>query len=151
MTKTRDIVSGIALVLLSAFLYYNTLGGGIILFEDDIDPMIYPRVISVMLGCLGAIIAISAALRQHWPPSKDIRIFTPRTIGISLVLVVYAAVFTYVGFAISSVAAGCSIAWIMGWRKPVSLLLVNCLATGLIWLLFVKGLRIILPAGKLFG
>ena len=148
MTGNRDFISGIALIIVSAVLFSQTLGGGIILFEDDIDPMIYPRVITVMLGILGAVISLRGLRRGAGAP--DMPVFTRRTVGVAVVLLVYAAVFNRLGFALSSVFAGCSVAFIMGWRRPLPLAAVNIVAVALIWALFVKGLRIPLPTGTLF-
>ncbi len=148
MIGNRDFVSGIALIILSGILFSQTLGGGIILFEDDIDPMIYPRVLTVMLAVLGGLVSFRGLRAGVTPP--DIPVFTRRTVGVALVLLIYAGVFNSLGFALSSVFAGCSVAFIMGWRRPVPLLAVNIIAVALIWVLFVKGLRIPLPTGTLF-
>ena len=148
MTGNRDFISGIALIIVSAVLFSQTLGGGIILFEDDIDPMIYPSVITVMLGILGAVISLRGLRRGAGAP--DMPVFTRRPVGVEIILLVYAAVFNSLGFALSSVFAGCSVAFIMGWRRPLPLAAVNIVAVALIWALFVKGLRIPLPTGTLF-
>ena len=148
MTGNRDFISGIALIIVSAVLFSQTLGGGIILFEDDIDPMIYPRVITVMLGILVAVISLRGLRRGAGAP--DMPVFTRRTVGVAVVLLVHAAVIHSLGFALSSVFAGCSVAFIMGWRRPLPLAAVNIVAVALIWALFVKGLRIPLPTGTLF-
>lgn len=152
MTGNRDFISGIALIIVSAVLFSQTLGGGIILFEDDIDPMIYPRVITVMLGILGAVISLRGLRRGAGggAGAPDMPVFTRRTVGIAVVLLVYAGVFNSLGFALSSIFAGCSVAFIMGWRRPIPLAAVNIVAVALIWALFVKGLRIPLPTGTLF-
>lgn len=148
MTGNRDFISGIALIIVSAVLFSQTLGGGIVLFEDDIDPMIYPRVITVMLAILGAVISIRGLRRGGGAP--DMPVFTRRTVGVAVVLLAYAAVFNSLGFALSGIFAGCSVAFIMGWRRPIPLAVVNIVAVALIWALFVKGLRIPLPTGTLF-
>lgn len=148
MKISRDFLYGLGIIVAAAFLYTQTLQGGKILFEGDIDPMLYPRVLLALLGGMGAIVAIQGLLRAE--PKIEIPIFTFRTITVSLILIAYAAAFKYVGFVITSFLGGCAIALTMGWRKPLILILCMGIATAAIWLLFNKALHILLPVGSLF-
>lgn len=148
MKISRNFLYGLGIIAAAAFLYTQTLQGGKVLFEGDIDPMIYPRFILAILGCMGAIVAIQGLVRPG--PKIEIPIFTFRTITVSLIFIAYAAVFKYVGFVMTSFLGGCAIALTMGWRKPLTLLITMGLATAAIWLLFNKALHILLPAGSLF-
>lgn len=148
MKISRNLIYGLGIIAAAAFLYTQTLQGGKVLFEGDIDPMIYPRIILLILGCMGAIVAIQGLLNPG--PKIAVSIFTFRTITVSLIFICYAAVFKYVGFVITSFLGGCAIALTMGWRKPLVLILTMCAATAAIWLLFNKALHILLPTGILF-
>lgn len=149
MRDDRDFFSGMAVAALGALLVWQTTGRGIILFEDDIDPMLYPRIIAAILCGIGLLVAGRALVRRI-PAAADIPLFTRRTVGISVVLLLYAGFFPLVGFAVSSFLAGCAVAMLMGWRRPLSLVVVNIAAVACLWLLFTKGLRIALPGGTLF-
>lgn len=150
MRDNRDFLSGMAVAALGALLVWQTTGHGIILFEDDIDPMLYPRIIASILCGIGLLVAGRALVRRIPATADDIPLFTRRTVGISAVLLLYAGLFPLVGFAVSSFLAGCAVALIMGWRRPLSLVVVNIAAVVCLWFLFTRGLRIALPGGTLF-
>lgn len=144
----RDITSGVVLLIISGILYSQTMETGKIIFEDDIDPMLYPKILLVLLGVLSVVIIIKA-LRT--PARINLMpVFTGRTLSASAMLLFYAFSFKYLGFAVSSFVSAGAIAWIMGWRKPLSLLISIAVAVFMIWALFEKGLHIVLPAGSLF-
>ena len=147
--KKQDVISGVLLVALSALLYTQTAtSSGDIMFEDDIDPMKYPRMLVYLLGLLGLLLAgRGLALKEV---VSEIPIFSRRTMGIMAVLLIYAAIFTTVGFFVSSLLASFAVAFIMGWRRLPVLALSCLLAVVAIWLLFTYILRIPLPVGTLF-
>ncbi len=146
--KKQDVISGALLVALSVLLYTQTSSSGDLMFEDDIDPMKYPRMLVYLLGFLGLLLAGRGLMLKEVP--SEIPIFSRRTLGIMAVLVVYAAIFTTVGFFVSSALAGFAVAFIMGWRKLVVLAASSVFSVVVIWLLFTYILRIPLPVGTLF-
>ena len=94
--KKQDVISGVLLMGLSAVLYTQTLvDPSEIMFEDDIDPMKYPRLLILLLAFLGALLAGRGLCLA--PVVSAVPIFSRRTLGIMAVLLVYAAVFTTVG------------------------------------------------------
>lgn len=146
--KKQDVISGALLVALSVLLYTQTSSSGDLMFEDDIDPMKYPRMLVLILGALGLILAGKGLMLKE--VVSDVPIFSRRTVGIMAVLVAYAAVFTTVGFFVSSAVAGFAVAFIMGWRR-LGVLAASCVfSVVVIWLLFTYILRIPLPVGTLF-
>ncbi len=146
--KTRDVACGICLVCLSGVLWMQTFPqeGGIS-FDDDIDPMLYPKILIGVLAALGAMIAARGFFAEQ---GKASFVFTKRTAGVSLVLAAYAALFTTLGFFLSSLLGGAGIAFIFGWRKPFSLAAVMLGSSAAIWVLFTHILRIPLPSGIFF-
>ena len=147
--KKEDVISGVLLMGLSAVLYTQTLvDPSEIMFEDDIDPMKYPRLLILILAILGALLALRGLKLEKVVSS--VPIFSRRTLGIMAVMLVYAAIFTTVGFFVSSFIAGFAVAFIMGWRRLPILAAVCGLSVVVIWLLFTYLLRIPLPVGTLF-
>lgn len=147
--KKQDVISGVLLMGLSAVLYTQTLvDPSEIMFEDDIDPMKYPRLLILLLAFLGALLAGKGLCLA--PVVSSIPIFSRRTMGIMAVLLLYAAVFTTVGFFVSSFVAAFAVAFIMGWRRLPLLAAICALSMVVIWLLFTYILRIPLPTGTLF-
>jgi len=56
--KKQDVVSGTLLIALSVLLYTQTVApSDAVIFEDDIDPMKYPRLLVLILGLLGVVLA----------------------------------------------------------------------------------------------
>lgn len=146
--KTRDVVGGAVLMAVSAVLFTQLTGVEEVVFEDDIDPMQYPRYLVVLLALMGALLAgRGLTLREE---AGDIPIFSRRTFGIMAVLLAYAVIFTSAGFVISSFLAGSAVALIMGWRRLPLLVALYALAVAAIWVLFIHILRIPLPMGALF-
>ena len=147
--KKEDVISGVLLMGLSAVLYTQTLvDPSEIMFEDDIDPMKYPRMLIALLALLGAVLA-GKGLRLAGTVSA-VPIFSRRTLSVMAVLFLYAAVFTTVGFFVSSFAAAFAVAFIMGWRRIPALIAVCGFSMVVIWLLFTYILRIPLTVGTLF-
>lgn len=147
--KKDDVISGVLLMGLSGVLYMQTLvDPSEIMFEDDIDPMKYPRLLILLLAFLGAVLA-GKGLRLA-PVVSAVPVFSRRTLGVMAVLLLYAAVFTTVGFFVSSFIAAFAVSFIMGWRRLPVLAAVCGLSMVVIWLLFTYILRIPLPAGTLF-
>lgn len=147
----RDVASGLALLGLGALLFSQTfVEGSEIVFEDDVDPMQYPRLLTILLMGLGLFIAGKGLAGKGTGDKGDFPVFTRRTLGVMLVLLAYGLSFTSLGFFISSAVAFFVLAVIMGWRRLPTLALV-CLATmTFIWFLYTWILRIPLPSGSIF-
>ncbi len=147
--KKQDVISGALLVALSALLYTQTsTPSSDMMFEDDIDPMKYPRMLVYLLGVLGLMLAGKGLILKE--VVSEIPIFSRRTVGIIAVLLIYAGIFTTVGFFVSSLLASFAVAFIMGWRRLFVLAASCVMAVVVIWLLFTYILRIPLPVGTLF-
>lgn len=147
--KKQDVVSGTLLIALSVLLYTQTVApSDAVIFEDDIDPMKYPRLLVLTLGLLGVVLAGKGLMLRD--AEQGIPVFSLRTLGVMAVLLVYAAIFTTAGFFLSSFIAGVAVAFIMGWHRFPILAVSFVLSLAVIWLLFTYVLRIPLPAGTLF-
>lgn len=148
--RKNDVACGLVLAGIAGVLWTQTIpeAGGVA-FQDDVDPLLYPRIIIALLGILGLALAFRGGFAKDGGSGQG-AIFTRRTIGISACLACYAAVFTTLGFFLSSLFGGASVAWMFGWRKPVSLMAVALGSVAVIWFLFTKVLRIPLPSGIFF-
>ncbi len=147
--KKQDVISGILCVGLSLILYTQTFtSDAVIVFEDNINPMQYPRALIALLAFLGSILTIRGLLQKE--DKTDIPIFSRRTLGIMVLLLVYAAIFNATGFFVSSVIACFGVSVVMGWRRLGILFAACIVALILIWALYTYILRIPLPTGTLF-
>lgn len=147
--STINLTAGAGLVALSLVLLTQvplSTGGGF--STDDIDPMLYPRVlIFLLLGC-GLVIAFlpsSSACAQ----GDGIPFFTWRTFASAGAIVAYSLLVNILGFMTASFLASVALAAIMGWHKWFNLLWINAVGMVVFWLLFRHVLKIVLPAGCL--
>ena len=147
--STINLAAGAGLVALSLVLLTQVpLSTGPSYGTEDIDPMLYPRVLLyALLGC-GAIIALlpsASACSQ----GDGIPFATWRTFSSAAVIVAYALLVNVAGFMTASFLASTALALIMGWRQWLTLLWINLAGMVVFWLLFRHVLKIVLPSGCL--
>ena len=147
--STTNLATGAGLVTLSLLLLTQVpLSTGPSFGAEDIDPMLYPRIlIYALLGC-GLMIALlpsSGACAQN----SGMSFISLRSLLTSGVIVAYALLVDVLGFMTASLLASMSLAVVMGWRKWPSLIAINLVGMVLFWLLFRHVLKIVLPLGCL--
>ncbi|WP_027187903.1 tripartite tricarboxylate transporter TctB family protein [Desulfovibrio cuneatus] len=140
----RNMLSGFSIVLVALILYSQTLSMGDAFLTEGIHPMDYPRVLIGLLAVLGFIIAFKPSA-SACSTGEHIAPITSRTPLMLLALSLYALLFVYVGFYVSSVVGASCCALVMGWKRCGLLLLVNLVGVACIWLLFTYALKIPLP------
>ncbi len=147
--NTRDVTSGALFLGLSVIFYTQTLTSPEeSIYISEVDPMLYPRALVLLMGAMGAWLGIRGLLAK--PVDGDFPVFTKRTVGIAIILLLYAALFNTLGFFITSVLACYGIACVMGYRKFLFLGFFCVLAVVLVWFMYIYILRIPLPVGTLF-
>ncbi len=152
----RDLLSGVALVLLAAGYYAASQSILVSSLEDDFGPRGLPNILASALACIGLLLAARgawAATRQHAAPTpsrgapdhRPLRALGLLAIGFSYILLV-----DTLGYAVTIVLLLAGVAAYEGARLTLRLAAV-ALGGGLfLWLLFVKLLGVAQPAGLLF-
>ena len=145
MTLTkRNMLSGFSITLVALVLYTQTHGMGDAFLTEGIHPMDYPRALIGLLAILGLIIAFKPSA-SACSTGENTAPITSRTPLMLLALSLYALLFVYAGFYVSSVIGASCCALVMGWKRYGLLLLVNVVGIACIWLLFTYALKIPLP------
>ena len=131
----RDGVSGAGLVLLSVFYFFAARGlpSG----RDEPGPVFFPTLLSGVLLVLGLVILV-----RGWRSSGgEARTRSLWVIGIT---VLYALVFSSIGFAVATVLYGGAVALVLG-RRGWGVLVFSVAATASIYFIFGLGLGVPLP------
>lgn len=163
MTKAKkDLFSGIFLVLFAAALLIGsfTIKSKV---EMAVGPDFIPKIVSTLLLVLGAVITFQGyiAVRANKNTKQDEQSDENEkgksekwksAIATMVLMVVYAAVISSVGFLISTTIYAFLQMLLLApkeKRNPVKFLIISVISTVVIYLAFTKGFKLMLPAGIL--
>ena len=163
MTKAKkDLFSGIFLVLFAAALLIGsfTIKSKV---EMAVGPDFIPKIVSTLLLVLGAVITFQGyrAVRANKNTKQDEQSDENEkgksekwksAIATMVLMVVYAAVISSVGFLISTAIYAFLQMLLLApkeKRNPVKFLIISVISTVVIYLAFTKGFKLMLPAGIL--
>lgn len=147
--RVQEICFSGTLFLIGALLMHHTYQSGYASMAQDLNVglMFFPRlVLGIWLFCTG-IMTIGAVGRQaeHRP------FLWGRVLGGLGVLIFFVATLNTLGFALAGLVCFCGLGWIIGYKRPVRLLIIGAVYVVLVQLLFEKALQCYLPACKLLG
>jgi len=150
----RDVVSGALLLLLSIGYLLNAraLPPG----RGEPGPAFLPTTIAVLLSLVAFTILVGGAIRARSAMAAGVAVdgaastggarwFAPFTA--ILLTIAYAVAFIPLGFWMSTLLYTLAITWIFQRKRPLQLLIVPLVSTGIIYLLFRVVLGARLPVG----
>ncbi|MCK0746290.1 tripartite tricarboxylate transporter TctB family protein [Chromohalobacter nigrandesensis] len=142
MKLAADRLLGIVLIGLAAFVAVQAINLEVPFSYDPVGPKAFPLGLAILLAALASVLVVKPGTNEAWPG---------RQLGMKLLLVlatllVYALLFTKLGFIITSLLAVTSLARIFGtsWGKA---LLTGVLMAVVSYFLFAHALGISLPSG----
>lgn len=142
MKLAADRLLGIVLIGLAAFVAVQAMQLEVPFSYDPVGPRAFPLGLAIILAVLSCVLIVKPGSNEAWPG---------RQLGMKLLLVlatllVYALLFTKLGFIITSLLAVTSLARIFGaaWGKA---LLTGALMAVVSYFLFAHALGISLPSG----
>jgi len=142
MRIAADRLLGFALIGLAAFAAIHAWQLQIPFSYEPVGPKAFPIALSIILALLASVLIFRPGENGHWP-NKALALKLIKVLG---VLVVYASLFTQLGFIVTTFFAVLALSRLFGatWKKALitSFLMVLCS-----YLLFTQALGISLPDG----
>jgi hypothetical protein len=147
MRLNKDVICGLAITGVGITLYVEVTRSVGKLGYDVLDSPFFPKLGAVMLTLFGVALAVSS----FWKPaeSKKIQVNNPgNVVSYIVLLVLYSLLLSRIGFVFSTIVfviAGCLI---IGRHRKIKDFVYSIVfassATIVLWLIFVKGLNLLL-------
>lgn len=151
-TARHDLVTGLVLFGLSAFLFYATfdIPAG---YEDEaVGPRFVPQAICILLGLIGAVLAIQGA-RGRPAPSDRTNFSGARFMvyiaPLSALSFVYVGLFYFLGYWMATILLIAAGGFLFGVRGKALIIMPLIAGTGFYYLFF-KLMRVFEPPAKLW-
>lgn len=148
-----DFITGACLLAASLVIFFYLIptfvSGGT---HTELSPRFFPRLATILLAFLSLLMMVSSArslkkndelggLRQlmAYRPSCN---FTWPTALTVLCLCAYFLLFEHLGFLISTPPVVAVMMWLFGQRRPLRIILISLILTGVIYTLFTYALKV---------
>ncbi|MFC3284440.1 tripartite tricarboxylate transporter TctB family protein [Litchfieldella rifensis] len=142
MKLAADRWLGVFLIGLAAFVAVQALRLEVPFSYDPVGPKAFPLILAILLAALSLVLVFKPGANGHWPD----RALAVKLLAVLGVLLVYALLFTRLGFAATSLLAIVALARIFAASWGKALLTGVLMAMGS-YFLFTHGLGISLPSG----
>ena len=148
-TRLADLVTGILLMLLSAFWFFQA--DKMLKVELGIGPGDYPKIVSVGLFLLGLVLAVQSVIRglPKWE-GKIEKKAALRFLIFTVVTFVYARSMKYLGFTLVTPLYLFFGIWFFGYRKYIIAAITSIGVTAGIYVVFRIIFQVMLPQFRLF-
>lgn len=142
MKIAADRVLGFALIGLAAFFAVQAANLHIPISYEPVGPKAFPIVLSIVLALLSLVLVFRPGENGHFPDKPLI----VKLLAVLGVLVIYALLFTQLGFIITTFFAVLALTMLFEatWRKALIASVVMAIGS---YYLFTQGLGISLPSG----
>lgn len=142
MRVAADRVLGLALIGLAALAAFNASQFEVLFSYEPVGPKAFPILLAAILASLSLVLVFRPGENGEWP-DKHVAL---RLLAVLAVLLVYAMLFTRMGFMMTTFVMVLLLARLFEapWKK--ALIAGVCLSVGSYYL-FTKGLGISLPTG----
>ncbi len=143
MKLVADRILGIVLMGLAAFAAHQAWNLQVLFSYEPVGPKAFPLVLSGILALLALVLIVRPGKGGKWPDAG----LWLRILGVLGVLVVYALLFSRLGFMVTTFMTVVVLARLFGAAVPKALIAGVVMAAGS-YVLFTSGLGIALPAGS---
>lgn len=142
MTIAADRILGLALIGLAAFAAFNASQLQVTFSYEPVGPKAFPYLLSAILAGLSLVLVFRPGENGEWPEKR----VTVRLLAVLGVLLVYALLFTRLGFVVTTFFTVLSLARLFeaSWKKAAIAAFLMTLGS---YYLFTLGLGIALPGG----
>ena len=147
---SMDAVYGGALLVVGATLMLSTFdpkyqGFGI---GSDLSPVFFPRVLLALWIALSALILVRGvrAATNDWP-----RQLKARCAGVIVVVLGFTWAMTVVGFLFAMIPCFMIVSLLLGYRRPLPILVFGLLVPLLTWFVFTEMIEVLLPTSPWFA
>lgn len=146
MRVTADRLLGFVLLGLAAFVAAQALQWQIPFSYEPVGPRAFPLGLALLLSILALVLVFRPGANGEWPH----RALAMKLLMVLVLLVVYATLFTRLGYIPASLLAATLLAHLFGATWGKALITGSLMAIGS-YFLFTSGLGISLPDGFLAG
>jgi putative tricarboxylic transport membrane protein len=143
MKIAADRVLGLALIGLAALAAFNASQFQVTFSYEPVGPKAFPMILAAILAGLSLVLVFRPGKNGEWPDQR----VTLRLLAVLAVLLVYALLFTRLGFLITTFVTALSLARLFGAPWPKALMTGLLMSVGSYYL-FTLGLGISLPTGR---
>ncbi|MGY0217156.1 tripartite tricarboxylate transporter TctB family protein [Endozoicomonadaceae bacterium StTr2] len=153
VTARHNLVTGLVLVALAAFLFNASLDIPLDDSGDGIGPRFFPQAICLLLGILGGIMAFQGNMKQIAPGDLSIfeaGVFTRKVLPLVLVCAVYLWLFSLFGYVLSTAVALIIACYLFGVRGR-ALAILPILLSFVFYYLFFGLMGVFEPPADLFN
>lgn len=159
----RDLICGVAVLVLAVAYYAAATALPESMLSDETGADGVPRLLAIVLGALGALVAIRAVLgmRPSRSPAGSTASGDPRPNetaaghlragGLVLIGIVFVVVAPWLGYLIATVTLIFCVAVYSGQRPSLTLAAISLGGGAALWVAFVKLLGVAMPAGLIFA
>ncbi|MEM7299480.1 MAG: tripartite tricarboxylate transporter TctB family protein [Pseudomonadota bacterium] len=153
-TARHNVVTGLALVVLAAFFFWNSYSISLdFVDEEGIGPRFFPQAIAVVLGILGLILAGSGVLGRAAPADKtsfEARRFWLDAVPLFLLSLVFVWLFKSFGYLVATLIL-IAVGLLVFSARGRALWLTPPIAAILLYLVFFRLMRIYEPPAAIFN
>jgi putative tricarboxylic transport membrane protein len=148
--RRADLLGGIGLLLFAAFYFERSFAISTGLASDRLGPTFFPRILASVLALLAAVLIVRALSdRSDRAPLSAVR--AARLFGVLALTAIWALLLPRAGFLLVTPLLLGSVMWTMGLRRWRGLIGVSLGMTLVLYLVFVRALKVLLPMGPLGG
>ncbi|BES70286.1 tripartite tricarboxylate transporter TctB family protein [Marinobacter nanhaiticus D15-8W] len=143
MRIAADRILGLALIGLAAFAAFNATQFQVTFSYEPVGPKAFPILLSVVLAALSLVLVFRPGENGEWPEKQVVL----KLVAVLAVLLVYALLFTRLGFLVTTFLAVFSLSRLFDatWLKALVAGVLMAIGS---YYLFTLGLGISLPGGR---
>lgn len=148
--RRADLVGGTGLLLFAVLYFERSFAVHTGLASDRLGPTFFPRVLATILALLAAVLIVRALSGRSDPtPLPPVR--AARLFAVVALTLVWALLLPRAGFLIATPPLLGAVMWTLGLRHWRGLIGVSLGMTLVLYLMFVRALRVLLPMGPFGG
>ncbi len=152
MNKTLELSIGVVLLVLAIFMYYESFNPLYIGFgQPEFPPMRFPRWILIGIGGLASLHLIRTAYGLVASDNAFARTLWLRTLLVAISIMIGTQLIIPLGFTFASMLTFWITGWLLGYRKPMQLLLYGTLFSLGAWVVFTFMIKLGLPTSPFFN
>lgn len=148
MFNRSDRYIGLGFVVFGAYMFYLSTTWPANYSSDPAGPSAIPKILCVGLMILGAILAVGGfgvKVKSEKPMvTKDELVLTG---CLTAACILYIVILPIIGYLLATPLLLAAILWLVGTKKPKTLILVSVIGTIVLFLLFYSLLQVNLPLG----
>ncbi|MDR7522702.1 MAG: tripartite tricarboxylate transporter TctB family protein [Armatimonadota bacterium] len=146
--RRADLLVGVGLLVVAILYYQQTFAITVGFASDRLGPAFFPRLLALALGSCAVALSWRSIRGRSDPgplPPVQARLFLA-TLGLT---VAYALLLPSLGYLLATPLYVVAVVGVLGYRHPGGLAAAAVGITGVLYLVFVRALKVLVPMGPL--